>query len=219
MERLTQVHQRIAKGYRAFREKAHIELPRHVLDRFLLRGMGIFDNRLVEETGELMTRLICQNQQLDEEALEVLETLKDWGLRTGIISNAVNPDPLRRTIKKTGLDRFVDAVIISCEVGLCKPAPAIFTYALHKLGTDPQETFMVGNDLYTDIHGAASAGLPTILLTLHPANTDHPKAGTPTHTIPRLRDLLNLIKNRGHRQPNTPPLTGTSCKEQDRHIA
>jgi len=194
MENLNQVHQRLIKGYRAFREKAHIELPRHVLDRFLLRGVGVFDDRLVMETSELMTHLICKYQQLDEEALEVLRTLKNWGLRTGIISNALNSDPLQRIIKKTGLDRFVDVVVISCEVGLCKPDPAIFSYALRELGTKPQETLMVGNDLYTDIYGASSAGLPAILLTCHPVNTDHPKAGTPTHTIHQLSDLLTLIK-------------------------
>ena len=45
-----------------------------------------------------------------------------------------------------------------------KPSPAIFQEALERLGATPATTAMVGDRLETDIKGAQSAGLRTILL-------------------------------------------------------
>lgn len=45
-----------------------------------------------------------------------------------------------------------------------KPATAMFEVALRRLGTDPQQTLMIGDRLETDILGGQNAGLKTAVL-------------------------------------------------------
>jgi HAD superfamily hydrolase (TIGR01458 family) len=47
---------------------------------------------------------------------------------------------------------------------LGKPSPAYFKAALDALDSDPELTWMVGDDIETDIAGAAAAGLRTVLV-------------------------------------------------------
>jgi len=91
------------------------------------------------------------------------------------------------------LDTLIDVVVVSADLGICKPAPGIFTYGLDQLGTQPSETWMVGNDLYADIHGAASVGLTSVHVAAKSENADHPLAGTPTFAVAELREVPALV--------------------------
>ncbi|QLQ16195.1 MAG: HAD family phosphatase [Micropruina sp.] len=61
------------------------------------------------------------------------------------------------------IDRLAD-VIVSGEVGMAKPDPAIFRYALHRFGLVAGDTLMV-DDTAENLHAAASVGLQTVLFT------------------------------------------------------
>lgn len=65
------------------------------------------------------------------------------------------------------IDRLAD-VVVSGEVGMAKPDPAIFRYALHRFGLVAGETVMV-DDTAENLHAAASVGLHTVLFTDAPA--------------------------------------------------
>ena len=62
-----------------------------------------------------------------------------------------------------GLDRFVDAFVLSCEHGDVKPAPGLFLAACAALGVAPEHTLMVGDNPLSD-GGAVDAGMSTLLL-------------------------------------------------------
>jgi HAD superfamily hydrolase (TIGR01458 family) len=52
-----------------------------------------------------------------------------------------------------------------CEaVVMGKPARAFFDAAVHKLGTSPAQTVMIGDDIHGDVGGAQAAGLAGILV-------------------------------------------------------
>jgi putative hydrolase of the HAD superfamily len=70
----------------------------------------------------------------------------------------------RRKIALTGVGRYFDAVVASCDIGAGKPDPAIFHAALAKLGVAASEALMVGNDAERDIAGAAAAGIEAVLV-------------------------------------------------------
>ena len=55
--------------------------------------------------------------------------------------------------------RAFDRIVISSEVGVRKPSPAIFLRALEAEHLTPDRVLMVGNDERADILGAASAGI------------------------------------------------------------
>lgn len=97
------------------------------------------------------------------QAIPLLNTLKKQGVKIGIISNFQHAPHVRRVLRKHGLLKILDAVIISGEVHASKPDPQIFKIALERLGTEAKETLFVGDDPERDIRGAASVGMQTCL--------------------------------------------------------
>ncbi|MGW1270404.1 HAD family hydrolase [Streptomyces sp. NPDC002491] len=89
------------------------------------------------------------------DAREVLSGLRERGSRVGIVSN-IGWD-LRPVFRAHGLDRYVDAYVLSYEHGVQKPDPRLFTVACEALGADPRSTLMVGDDRRAD-GGAAALG-------------------------------------------------------------
>ena len=79
----------------------------------------------------------------------------------GLISNG--PSELQRPkIDKFALDRHFEVVVVSGELGVRKPDPAIFATALEALGVSPQRAVFIGDNPTDDIAGACAAGLPAI---------------------------------------------------------
>lgn len=194
LKELVEVGRRISQAYRVLQDQALVELTQRLLNQCVLRGVGVFDEKIVTEADEVMTRLAIQYMHLASDAIETLSILQSQGLHLGIISNALNSKAIQHVLDKAKLTEAFDAIIISADLGLRKPKTSLFTYALRKLGTEPTETIMVGNDLYADIHGANEAGLPTIFITRLPQNTNHPEAGIPTYTISQLHELIPIIE-------------------------
>ncbi|BDH05353.1 HAD family hydrolase [Streptomyces seoulensis] len=85
----------------------------------------------------------------------VLRELKERGIAVGIVSN-IGWD-LRPVFREHGLDRYVDAYVLSYEHGMLKPDPRLFAVACAQLGADPRRTLMVGDNREAD-GGAAALG-------------------------------------------------------------
>jgi FMN phosphatase YigB (HAD superfamily) len=94
----------------------------------------------------------------------LLHSLRDRGLRTGLVANAW-PDPgriLRADAQALGLAALLDVLVFSDEVGVRKPSPEIFLHACHGLGVEPEAVLFVGDDLERDVQGAAGVGMRTV---------------------------------------------------------
>ncbi len=93
-------------------------------------------------------------------AREVLETLA--GLATlALVTNGLS-DVQRTRLRRLQLDSYFDAVVISAEVGVSKPAPEIFDIAFAMLGMPDRSTvLMVGDSLTSDIQGGNDSGIAT----------------------------------------------------------
>ncbi|AVV46254.1 HAD-IA family hydrolase [Streptomyces sp. ID05-04B] len=89
------------------------------------------------------------------DAREVLSGLRERGSRIGVVSN-IGWD-LRPVFRAHGLDRYVDAYVLSYEHGVQKPDRRLFTVACEALDADPRDTLMVGDDRRAD-GGAAALG-------------------------------------------------------------
>ncbi|MFF7340249.1 HAD family hydrolase [Streptomyces sp. NPDC008163] len=89
------------------------------------------------------------------DAAEVLEGLRAAGVRIGVVSN-IGWD-LRPVFRAHGLDRYVDAYVLSFEHGVQKPDARLFRTACTLLGQDPADVVMVGDDRRAD-GGAAALG-------------------------------------------------------------
>jgi putative hydrolase of the HAD superfamily len=86
-------------------------------------------------------------------------------------------------------------VVISEEVGFEKPDAHIFQVALKNLRLKPEETAYVGDTIATDVLGANTAGLFSILLTKR-RRTERAfgKGEIPKATIKRISELLSILQ-------------------------
>jgi dihydrofolate synthase / folylpolyglutamate synthase len=97
-----------------------------------------------------------------EDVRPCLERLRRGGLKLGVISNW--DERLRPLLKALALDRYFDAVVVSCESGHPKPGPEIFRTAANQLLTPPQAILHIGDSRREDFQGAQAAGFQSILL-------------------------------------------------------
>jgi len=93
---------------------------------------------------------------------EVLTELKESALRMGVISNW--DQTARGLLERHDLIEFFDHCIISSEVGIDKPDPAIFNLAMQKADASPQECIYVGDNYYDDAVGSRKVGMQTLIL-------------------------------------------------------
>jgi HAD superfamily hydrolase (TIGR01509 family) len=89
-----------------------------------------------------------------------LAALRQAGVPVAVVSN-IGFD-IRPLFEAWKLAEYVDAYVLSYEVGRMKPDPAIFLRACGALGVDPERTLMVG-DTPADA-GAVSAGCSALVL-------------------------------------------------------
>ena len=96
-------------------------------------------------------------------------------------------------LARTDLAHFFEHVIISEQVGVAKPNPEIFSYALEKLGcSDKSKVLMVGDTLGSDILGGKNFGLDTCWIN-HEGDNALDNVGA-TFEVACLTGLYNLIK-------------------------
>ena len=93
---------------------------------------------------------------------EVLTELKDSALHMGVISNW--DQSARGLLERHGLIGYFDHCIISSEVGIDKPNPAIFNLAMQKADVVAQACIYVGDNYYDDAVGSREVGMQTLIL-------------------------------------------------------
>ncbi len=126
---------------------------------------------------------------------ETLNTLKVAGFKLAIISNATCGHLVRRALSTRHLLSYFDQVVISAEVGRCKPDPVIFHTALNAMGLIPRECVMVGDLLHTDVQGAKNTGILSILVNFFNDQLEIPPTGPqPDAMVKRPADLVQVIQ-------------------------
>ena len=101
---------------------------------------------------------------------ELAAAFRARGGRTAILSNGV-PEIIARIRSRRHLETWFDAVVVSCEVGRCKPDPAVFHHACTSVGVEPTSVLMVG-DTPADA-GAVDAGCQVLILPASPPGAVH----------------------------------------------
>lgn len=121
-----------------------------------------------------------------------LARLKAEGFQVAMVSNYGHTGVLDDALTRLGIRHHFDALVVSADVGLLKPHPAIFDAALAALGATKREAVMIGNDLTCDISGAKRAGFKTIW-TPYPRASPAPAHPDADAVVERLSDLPDAI--------------------------
>jgi FMN phosphatase YigB (HAD superfamily) len=122
---------------------------------------------------------------LFDDTLPVLRELKSRGIGIVVLSN-IGLD-IRPLLDRVGMSELLDGVVLSFEVGLVKPDPAIFARALELLDVPGAQTLMVGDSPRDDV-----GGVPLKIRTLILPRTEGPVHGLGT--------VLQMVGN-GRRRP------------------
>jgi len=108
---------------------------------------------------------------IDPETIPVLSSLKR-NKTIGLVSNFDHPPHVRNILADYKLEAFFDTIIISGDVRVKKPSPAIFSFALEQTGLSKNEVIYVG-DTNEDVDGAMAAGIRPIFLARSVQGTDN----------------------------------------------
>ena len=92
-------------------------------------------------------------------------------------------------IRGAGIGQYFNQVIVSEDVGVNKPDPAIFRHALGVAGAEKETSIMIGDSLEADVMGALNFGMDAIYF--NPAGLPKP-AHVPLQ-ITRLNELTLLL--------------------------
>jgi len=101
--------------------------------------------------------------RIDADAEPVLNYLKELKKKIALVSNFDHPFYLKRLLKENKIESYFDSIVISGEVGVKKPDPAIFNQALETTKLNPEEVVYVG-DADEDIAAARAACMLPILI-------------------------------------------------------
>nr|WP_202405980.1 YjjG family noncanonical pyrimidine nucleotidase [Hufsiella ginkgonis] len=92
-------------------------------------------------------------------------------------------------IANTGLAAYFQSITISEIVGINKPDPAIFEFALGRAEAQKHKSLMIGDSLEADIRGAQDFGIDAIYF--NPANKEKPAdVSRQIHSLCELMDIL-----------------------------
>ncbi len=93
-------------------------------------------------------------------APKLLQHLKKRG-SVNVLSNGFANLQFRK-LQSAGLDRYIDLMVLSDDIGVTKPDKRLFDYALEKAKANAETTLMIGDNYDADILGAYNAGWKTI---------------------------------------------------------
>jgi putative hydrolase of the HAD superfamily len=100
----------------------------------------------------------------DPDAEPMLTTLREAGIRVGLLSNTLWPREWHEQwLARDGVLDLFDGAVYTSEIPWTKPHPEAFAAAMDAVGvTDPARCVFVGDRLFDDIYGAQSVGMRTV---------------------------------------------------------
>jgi putative hydrolase of the HAD superfamily len=99
-----------------------------------------------------------------EDALHVLEAIKEMGFKMGLISNTgMTPGfTFRSYMEERGMLGYFHTLTFSDEAKLAKPSSEIFMMTLEAMDARPEQTIHVGDHVINDVVGAKRCGMKTV---------------------------------------------------------
>lgn len=108
-----------------------------------------------------------------------------------LITNGLAEVQVPRFAASSIRDCFAE-IVISGEIGLAKPDPAIFEFAFERIDHPARErVLMIGDNLGSDILGGVNYGLDTCWY--NPVGTPNGHGVEPKYEIRELREILDIV--------------------------
>ncbi len=131
-----------------------------IFDKILKAKLGKLDYKILAGGILAYRRAKTGTMTLYPRVHSTLIELMKMGVQRLVISDAPKLEVWLRIVG-LGLHHYFDNVITSEDFGVKKPDPKPYRRALELLGTEPEETLMVGDWPDRDIKGAKGVGMRT----------------------------------------------------------
>lgn len=122
-----------------------------------LQAVGIDDEELALRFSEDYFEVVPYKKKLMPGAVETLDYLYPR-YNLYILSNGFR-ELQGQKMKSSGIDHYFKKVILSDDIGVMKPDPEIFAFALESTGSVSGDSMMIGDNPKADIVGAAGVGM------------------------------------------------------------
>ena len=157
--------------------------------RFLkpLEHYGIHDIELADHLSEDYVYWSPRIVRLVPGTMELLDYLKPK-YHLHLITNGFQ-EVQHTKLGGSGLEPYFETLTVSEEVGVKKPNPEIFLYALNKAHAKAEESLVIGDEMAVDIDGARAAGIDQIFF--NPSGIE--VEGERTIEVKCLVEIMQLI--------------------------
>ncbi len=140
-----------------------------------LKVLGASDNELATAIADWFTERRIPEMKPFDGAIEALQSLKQAGVLLGLISNGKG-ETQRDKVIRFGLEPLFNCIILEGEFGAGKPDRRVFDHALSELQVQPENTWMVGDNLHWEVAAPQALGMKGVWVdwrnTGLPADTD-----------------------------------------------
>lgn len=170
-----------------------LDVSREVWRR-ALRACGHHDPSAVDLAFDTHQRIGRDTMLLFDDVTSFLEVLREQRIATALVTNSSTRAQTAK-IEAAGLSAAFDVVVISGQVGVAKPEPAIFAAAIDRLQLKAEDVWHVGDSLSTDVAGAAAAGIRSVWLNRAQRELT-PSDPVPDVRVTSLSELADLLCRR-----------------------
>lgn len=174
----------------------HSEITKYELtiERFRrpLEAIRHFTEEEILRFNERFLYLSSRKTGVVEGAIELLQYLRSL-YKVVVVSNGFTEVQWRK-MEVSGIAPYIDATVLSEEVGISKPYKGIFDQALSRSHTRRSEAIMIGDSWDADILGAQNAKLPSIWF--NPSRLPFPEQVLryPVAEVARLDEIPTLLR-------------------------
>lgn len=158
--------------------------------RFLypLEAVGARDAALAEAFSDDFFSVIPTKSRLMPHAYEVLEYLAEK-YNLYILSNGFQELQCHK-MRSAGIDRFFKKIVLSDDIGVLKPWPEIFHFALSATQSEVRDSLMIGDSWENDVAGAKGVGMHQVFYNV---TGKEELPFQPTYHISNLKELMQIL--------------------------
>jgi FMN phosphatase YigB (HAD superfamily) len=168
--------------------------------RIMLELLGHTEPEITDVALEHITRahmrLLRESFEVRPQVIQVLDWAKGR-YRTAMISNFAYAPTLYESLDHFKIRSAFETIVVSAEVGWCKPHRIIFDHTFEKMRIRPDEALFIGDQLYIDVYGALNSGMHVAWIETERQDWLPPEVRLPdwkpTYTVRVISELIELL--------------------------
>jgi putative hydrolase of the HAD superfamily len=146
--------------------RLELNAARREVVRLALTSLGIDDPACAARVGDAYSRGRDAEMVPLPDAIDTVEWLRSQRCRLAMLTNGAS-DAQWQKITRFGLTDLFDAILVEGEVGFGKPDERIYCLALERLGVEPSQAWMAGDNLEWDVATPQRLGIFSIWIDRH----------------------------------------------------